>query len=324
MLETRKTLAQPQLTRVKTHGYMLAGTVRRVIQPVRMFSKKLMTAHMKCRNDPYPRNPDVKRFSVPEDKVPWSVEFPEYAPTDYTAPSVQRQPVWADYDVRDKSKCEGITYLWNELTEKVDRRSLTGPYEIADGLPRNPVGRTGMCSRGLLGRWGPNHAADPIVTRWKRNAKGEIVKKGDRPLLQFVSIQRTDTGEWALPGGMVDPGEMVSITLKREFGEEALNTLECSEEDKAKLEEKLHSFFKGGREVYRGYVDDPRNTDNSWMETIAVNFHDDTGNTVGLFKLHAGDDAKGVRWSDVSSTIKLYASHQDFIKKVAEMHAAHW
>ena len=33
------------------------------------------------------------------------------------------------------------------------------------GLPRNPRGRTGMRGRGLLGRWGPNLAADPIVTR---------------------------------------------------------------------------------------------------------------------------------------------------------------
>ena len=30
-------------------------------------------------------------------------------------------------------------------------------------------------------------------------------------------------------------------------------------------------------QVYEGYVDDPRNTDNAWMETVAVNFHDDTG-----------------------------------------------
>lgn len=30
---------------------------------------------------------------------------------------------------------------------------------------RNPVGRTGLTGRGLLGRWGPNHAADPVVTR---------------------------------------------------------------------------------------------------------------------------------------------------------------
>lgn len=30
---------------------------------------------------------------------------------------------------------------------------------------------------------------------------------------------------WAIPGGMVDPGEYVSTTLKREFMEEALNIL---------------------------------------------------------------------------------------------------
>lgn len=27
------------------------------------------------------------------------------------------------------------------------------------------MGRTGLTGRGLLGRYGPNHAADPIVTR---------------------------------------------------------------------------------------------------------------------------------------------------------------
>lgn len=37
----------------------------------------------------------------------------------------------------------------------------------------NPVGRTGIYGRGLLGRWGPNHAADPVVTRWKKQADGE-------------------------------------------------------------------------------------------------------------------------------------------------------
>lgn len=29
---------------------------------------------------------------------------------------------------------------------------------------------------------------------------------------------------WALPGGMVDPGEHIGQTLRREFMEEALNT----------------------------------------------------------------------------------------------------
>ena len=74
---------------------------------------------------------------------------------------------------------------YNEIDGKVDRRSFCGKYTtedndvprytrlnnkllqlIYDALYRNPVGRTGMVGRGLLGRWGPNHAADPIVTRY--------------------------------------------------------------------------------------------------------------------------------------------------------------
>ena len=33
------------------------------------------------------------------------------------------------------------------------------------------------------------------------------------------------------------------------------------------------ALFESGKEVYRGYVDDPRNTDNAWMETTAMHFH---------------------------------------------------
>lgn len=56
---------------------------------------------------------------------------------------------------------------WNDLDGKIDRRSHTGRYDVVDGRPLNPEGRTGLCGRGVLGRWGPNHASDPIVTRWK-------------------------------------------------------------------------------------------------------------------------------------------------------------
>ena len=47
----------------------------------------------------------------------------------------------------------------------ISRVSFIKEYEIKEGLPVNPVGRTGLRGRGLLGRWGPNHAADPVVTR---------------------------------------------------------------------------------------------------------------------------------------------------------------
>jgi hypothetical protein len=30
-------------------------------------------------------------------------------------------------------------------------------------------------------------------------------------------------------------------------------------------------------QIYAGYVDDPRNTDNAWTETVVLNFHDEAG-----------------------------------------------
>jgi len=54
----------------------------------------------------------------------------------------------------------------------------------------------------IIGRWGPNHAADPIVSRWKKDEDGEPVihPKTNKKILQFVAIERLDTNEWAIPG----------------------------------------------------------------------------------------------------------------------------
>jgi ADP-ribose pyrophosphatase len=132
----------------------------------------------------------------------------------------------------------------------------------------------------------------------------------------MCAIERHDCGEWALPGGMVDPGENVSVTLRREFMEEALNTNVSST--------LITNFFAEGKEIYKGYVDDPRNTDNAWMETVAVNFHDQTGEYVGGFQLTAGDDAAKVKWMDINKSIKLYASHSLIVEKVVKTLKAHW
>jgi ADP-ribose pyrophosphatase len=49
---------------------------------------------------------------------------------------------------------------------------------------------------------------------------------------------------------MNDPGELISQTLKREFMEEATNSLEASETERKKNEEYLTEFFENGKEVY--------------------------------------------------------------------------
>lgn len=49
---------------------------------------------------------------------------------------------------------------------------------------------------------------------------------------------------------MVDPGEHVTVTLKREFGEEALNSLEADENKKRELQLRINEFFAKGSEVF--------------------------------------------------------------------------
>lgn len=280
-----------------------------------------MKIHYKARCEVYARS-DVKRVPVPDDKVSWDVPWEDYQPVDFTSESVLRMPVWADIDFRE-ADCSTVP-KWNGLDGKINRRSYNGEYVLQGKVPRNICGRTGMKGRGCLGRWGPNHAADPIVTRWKKDKNNRHVTKDGKLVLEFIAVQRKDNGEWALPGGMVDAGEVVTMTLKREFGEEALNSLEASNEEKNTIEHAINELFSHGKEVYRGYVDDPRNTDNAWMETVAMNFHDADGSGVAKIKLNAGDDAVGVQWLELSRDLALYASHIHFLETTANNLGAYW
>ena len=270
------------------------------IEPVA--TKTELPLHIAARSQANPKYPP--RFHVPDNVVSFGNEMLDYMPTRFTDKTVlanAKPGGWADpVDFKALAPKDWAT-----------RKSFEGPIEIGDdGRPRNPRGRTGMCERGLLGKWGPNHAADPIVTRYDPKTGA----------LQVVAIKRRDTGQWALPGGMVDAGESVSETVKREFKEEAGNI-----EDPvlhAHFEKLSIRLFSSGQVVYRGYVDDPRNTDNAWMETTAFHFHCDA--EMGrLLHLHAGDDAAEVSWLDVDDTNKLYfdlyASHKQWVDMVAAM-----
>ena len=48
---------------------------------------------------------------------------------------------------------------------------------------------------------------------------------------------------------MIDPGDTVSRTLKKEFGEEAMNSLEATEEEKKQIEAQVNELFKSGEQV---------------------------------------------------------------------------
>lgn len=247
--------------------------------------------HQKARTLRAPGYPE--RFWVPDDKVAWRERFEGYQPVVYEAKVLEEEDRtripkgWAD----PPSPAEAVR---GELPS-YEGRVRTAPALSLPGhpvVPLNPRGRTGIEGRGLLGKWGANFAADPLVTRTNPQT-GE---------LELLAIRRKDSGKWAIPGGMVDEGEAVSQTLAREFLEETGVRLNL---DDATL-------------IYQGYVDDPRNTDNAWMETTVKHLHL-SPELAARMEPHAGDDAAAVRWMPITDANleAMYASHGEFVREAA-------
>ncbi|XP_062287944.1 transient receptor potential cation channel subfamily M member 2 isoform X1 [Scomber scombrus] len=104
--------------------------------------------HVNARQFDYP-NSKLKRFPVPEEKVPWEVKFISYMPTPYTPED--------SGDHRDGAESEALDNY------------------------RNPSGRTGITGRGALSRLGPNLNVDLVLTRWQDSERSvlEFLAIGD-------------------------------------------------------------------------------------------------------------------------------------------------
>lgn len=164
------------------------------------------------------------------------------------------------------------------------------PFAVVDGRPVNPAGLTGRIGRNLPA-WGENQVADPIVVA--------DTAAGRRLLL----IRRDDTGEWAIPGGMVDPGETPTGALVRELAEET----------------GLDLTGTPPTVLARGYVEDPRASDWAWITSTVVLFH-----LEHLRPVRAGSDALAARWwpfdtlTGLTGAIRaagdrLYPAHEPFL-----------
>lgn len=150
---------------------------------------KIPQKWLKSRSKNY-SDSNVRRYVCPPNKYEWAIPFDDYKPRNYTSDSVLNAP-YADPSI----KVDSIPFNNFETAKGINRRSHVGEYKLVNDVPRNPLGRTGITGRGDLGLWGPNHAVDPIVTRWKKG-------QNDRKVLEWIAIQR-ENGEWAIPGGMI-------------------------------------------------------------------------------------------------------------------------
>lgn len=232
-----------------------------------------------------------ERAAVPLARRSWSVACPEYSPVEYESKRLAEQDRtkvpggWAD--PADVSREE---FLLRSRSGYI--KSYEGPiqHDPENGRPLNPDGRTGITGRGALGKWGANHAADALLTR----------VSDETGALEVLLILRP-SGEWAIPGGMLDPGESALDATRRELEEETTLTLDATR----------------GRLVYQGLGDGPRNTDNAWIETTVYHFHLDRASSVQQQTPQAQSDAKEVKWFAVTPELiaSLYANHGALVSR---------
>lgn len=230
-----------------------------------------------------------ERVQVPHNLRAWRHDIADYAPPFYESPTLahhDRTQVpggWAD--PAGVSREEFL--LWSKTGYM---KSYEGPiqHDMHTGRPLNPLGRTGIEGRGHLGKWGPNHAADAIVTRISP----------ETGFLEVLLIQRR-CGAWAIPGGMVDTGETPLESAYRELSEETGITM-----DKTKP-----------RLIYQGVGDGPRVTDNAWVETTAYHFHLAPTSTVVEAVPQGLTDAIDAKWMTVTPDLirSLYANHGELL-----------
>ena len=128
---------------------------------------------------------------------------------------------------------------------------------------------------------GPNYTADSVIIN---------------PVSQKILLIKRSSGEWALPGGFIDPGEDPLAAAIREAREETGVTIS----DDPIL-------------IYRGLVDDPRNIEASWIETSAYLFISSE-----LPEVSGCDDAIDAAWLSLDNLPKLYASHSDILSRAID------
>lgn len=270
----------------------------------------------------------VTRREVPDSGLDWdapsSVEAPYYVSPSVLIASAMTDPCLTP--ARCGTKCTCPKKFANAETEApaIPNPSFLPPELLrsAGGLPLNPFGRTGLRGRGALFKWGANQALDQIVTRWVRDPHGGIVQRGGRPLAQVLAIRRRVDGLWALPGSFVRPAGTPLPVVAKVFG--------VSSSDSERLRFKtVNEFLTQGTSIFQGYMDDPRNTDNAWVETDAVHCHDET-DFLSAYPLleptydDVSDAVIDVAWLTIHSDVELAFSHTLLVQRAAERLGAFW
>jgi len=251
--------------------------------------------------DGYPQ-----RVAVPDTRVLRKYSFPGYAPLSYTSDNVRSHDYlthsdgWADpEDIRDV-----------QAAIAAGKRPPMNVYglEVEYDEKGYPVfARTGLTGRGDLGLYGFNPAATAVVLRENPLENGRVE----------VLLETRQDGQTALPGRFLTRvkgrGGRIVFSNPRDTAVRALH-----EETGIQLTD-----IAVDREevIYRGPVDDDRNTDQSQVADEVWLFHiTDREDAARISKPKPGYRTNDVKWVPIDQVQSplLYANHGNYIRLAVE------
>ncbi|CAF1271729.1 unnamed protein product [Rotaria sordida] len=322
------------LEKMVTDSHILLEKLHATIyQKDKPLPKSQKYSHVLSRESPYIYTNEA-RFSVTEKYIPWTRQFDLYDPTLITLPkehicfqddersfvepnllrlSSMRDELQPALDTIIEPSLMSLSsndfiipaseYKWNQVVELqlpdgkkmvIDRTtwvanpdeetSVTYRLDTQLFLPLNPIGRTGVRGRGALIRWGPNKSTIAIITRWKKHRDQCTLVDGTR-ILEAMPIHCQYFKSFARSDNNDDD---------QQNGFEA-------------------------HMVYRGYIDDARNTDNAWVEAEIWNFH--YGSNMSFPRLR--NDSL-VAWKDVTCNSRGFPVQMSILREISRIHHSYF
>ncbi|CAF2382653.1 unnamed protein product [Rotaria sp. Silwood2] len=218
------------------------------------------------------------------------------------------------------------------ITSSEDNTSPTYQLDPHLSIPLNPMGRTGARGRGALIRWGPNKSIMAVITRWKRHL-GEIAIIDGQRILEALVFKHKLTSNWKLPGGKILGVESPYSAICRSFNKLAFQDYDSKQNLSVQEKDMIEYFQSFSRSsfstavrdgftsymVYRGYIDDLRNTDNAWTEAEVWNFHYDSD--ISFPNLRT--DGMAI-WKDVTNNSRSFLIQTSILREIAQFHNAYF
>ncbi|CAF0873946.1 unnamed protein product [Brachionus calyciflorus] len=240
-------------------------------------------------------------------------------------PNEENQTVVATLKLPHKYINKNLDNYSNKLFENisVDLAESNSPLKISDEENSSPK---------LIK---PQKYAMTLLTKFKRFNKSEncydikINEITKKPYVEILGFKKDPSNRyWMIPSGHIrESNGMNKESSIIKMGFKCPKKNELTQDKYDLMREFYKNLFTNSKIVYKGYLNDGRNNEDSWIEVIAENCHhysEDIPDMISKTVINEnGQENFCLKWLDISDK-DFYPPHRIVLKSCAEYLNAEW